>query len=425
MTGSGAITARARRGRWPSLTQWILISMAVGTAIGWLFPAAAITLEPLSTIFLRLIKSLVVPLVFSTLVVGVAGHGGDMRVVGRLALRALIYFEAVTTLALVVGLLAGNLLHPGTGVSLSQASATTGTDFAAHHTSVGAVLEHIVPQSIVEAAASIDVLQVVVFAILFAIALTRVTAERRVVMLGFFESVAEVVFRMVGLVMMYAPIGIGAAIAATIGHNGPAVLFGLAKLVFTLYAALVVLIVCVFLPIAVLAGVPVRRFIRAVREPALIAFSTSTSEAALPRAMEAMEAFGVPRRIVAFVIPAGYSFNLDGSTLYLAVGALFAAQAGGITLPLRTQLVLMLTLMLTSKGVAGVPRAGIVILSGALATFGLPIQAVAVMLGVDAFMDMARTTVNVVGNCLAAAVLTRWEGEPFQPLVSPSAAGKP
>jgi proton glutamate symport protein len=282
-----------------------------------------------------------------------------------------------------------------------------------------------VPQSIVEAAASNDVLQVVVFAILFAIALTRVTAERRVVMLGFFESVAEVVFRMVGLVMMYAPIGIGAAIAATIGHNGPAVLFGLAKLVFTLYAALVVLIVCVFLPIAVLAGVPVRRFIRAVREPALIAFSTSTSEAALPRAMEAMEAFGVPRRIVAFVIPAGYSFNLDGSTLYLAVGALFAAQAGGITLPLRTQLVLMLTLMLTSKGVAGVPRAGIVILSGALATFGLPIQAVAVMLGVDAFMDMARTTVNVVGNCLAAAVLTRWEGEPFQPLVSPSAAGKP
>lgn len=388
--------------------------MVVGTAIGWLFPTAAVTLEPLSTIFLRLIKSLVVPLVFSTLVVGVAGHGGDLRVVGRLALRSLIYFEVVTTLALVVGLLAANLLRPGVGVSLTQASAATGAEFAAHHVSVGAVLEHIVPQSIVEAAATNDVLQVVVFAILFAIALTRVAVARRAVMLGFFESLAEVVFRMVGLVMMYAPIGIGAAIAVTIGHNGPGVLFSLAKVVLTLYAALVVLMLCVFLPIAVLTGVPVRRFVRAVREPALIAFSTSTSEAALPRAMEVMEAFGVPRRIVAFVIPAGYSFNLDGSILYLAVGSLFAAQAGGITLPLSTQLVLMLTLMLTSKGVAGVPRAGIVILSGTLATFGLPIQAVAVLLGVDAFMDMARTTVNVVGNCLAAAVLTRWEGGTFR-----------
>jgi proton glutamate symport protein len=423
MTTAATTSAPAPRRRWPSLTQWILISMVVGTAIGWLFPTAAISLEPLSTIFLRLIKSLVVPLVFSTLVVGVAGHGGDMRTVGRLALRALIYFEAVTTLALVVGLLAGNLGRPGVGVSLSGASATTGADFAAHHVSVGAVLEHIVPQSIVESAATNDVLQVVVFAILFAIALTRVSPKPRAVMLGVFESLAEVMFRMVDLVMTYAPIGIGAAIAVTIGRNGPVVLFSLAKLVLTLYTALIVLMVCVFLPIAILTGVPVRAFIRAVREPALIAFSTSTSEAALPSAMEAMEAFGVPRRIVAFVIPAGYSFNLDGSTLYLAVAALFAAQAGGITLPLSTQLVLMLTLMLTSKGVAGVPRAGVVILSGALATFGLPIQAVAVILGVDAFMDMARTTVNVVGNCLASAVLTRWEGEPFRPTADGEPAG--
>ena len=315
-----------------------------------------------------------------------------------------------------VGLLAGNLAHPGTGVSLAEAPAATGAELAAHHVSIGAVLEHMVPQSIVEAASTNDVLQVVVFAILFAIALTRVPDKPRATMLGLFESLAEIVFRMVGLVMLYAPIGIGAAIAVTIGHNGPAVLFSLAKLVLTMYAALIVLIVCVFLPVAILAGVPVRAFIRAVREPALIAFSTSTSEAALPRAMEVMEEFGVPRRIVAFVIPAGYSFNLDGSTLYLAIGSLFAAQAGGIHLSLGTQLVLMLTLMLTSKGVAGVPRAGVVILSGALTTFGLPIQAVAVLLGVDAFMDMARTTVNVVGNCLASAVLARWEGVPIREL---------
>jgi proton glutamate symport protein len=418
-----AETVGVPRRRWPSLTQWILISMAVGTAIGWLFPTAAGSLEPLSTIFLRLIKSLVVPLVFSTLVVGIAGHGGDLRAVGRLALRSLIYFEAVTTVALVVGLLAGNLIRPGAGVSLAQAPAPAQAEFAGHHVTLGAVLEHIVPQSVVEAAATNDVLQVVVFAILFAIALTQVAAKPRALMLGFFESLADVVFRMVGLVMAYAPIGIGAAIAVTIGHNGPGVLFSLAKLVLTLYAALIVLILGVFLPIALLARVPVRALVRAVREPALIAFSTSTSEAALPRAMEAMEAFGVPRRIVAFVIPAGYSFNLDGSTLYLAVGALFAAQAGGITLPVRTQLVLMLTLMLTSKGVAGVPRAGIVILSGALATFGLPIQAVAVMLGVDAFMDMARTTVNVVGNCLAAAVLARWEGEATEPAATRASDG--
>jgi proton glutamate symport protein len=316
----------------------------------------------------------------------------------------------------VVGLLAGNLAHPGTGVSLAEAPAATGAELAAHHVSLGAVLVHMVPQSIVEAASTNDVLQVVVFAILFAVALTRVPDTPRATMLGVFESLAAVVFRMVGLVMLYAPIGIGAAIAVTIGHNGPAVLFSLAKLVLTMYAALIVLIVCVFWPVAMLAGVPVRAFIRAVREPALIAFSTSTSEAALPRAMEVMEEFGVPRRIVAFVIPAGYSFNLDGSTLYLAIGSLFAAQAGGIHLSLGTQLVLMLTLMLTSKGVAGVPRAGVVILSGALVTFGLPIQAVAVLLGVDAFMDMARTTVNVVGNCLASAVLARWDGVPSREL---------
>jgi proton glutamate symport protein len=385
--------------------------MVVGTLVGWLAPAAAVRLEPLSTIFLRLIKSLVVPLVFSTLVVGIAGHGDDMRRVGRLALRALIYFEVVTTLALAIGLLTANLMRPGAGISLAGASVSSGAQLAGRHVTLGAVLEHLVPQSVVEAAAANDVLQIVVFAVLFAVALTRVSPGPRGVMLGVFDSLAQVVFRMVGLVMAYAPIGIGAAIAVTIGRSGPGVLLGLGKLVLTLYVALAVLGLTVFLPVAILTRIPVRGFLRAVREPALIAFSTSTSEAALPRAMQMMEAFGVPNRIVAFVIPAGYSFNLDGSTLYLAVTALFAAQAGGVALSLGQQLALLLTLMLTSKGVAGVPRAGLVILSGTLATFGLPLQAVAVILGVDAFMDMGRTTVNVVGNCLASAVLARWEGE--------------
>jgi proton glutamate symport protein len=275
------------------------------------------------------------------------------------------------------------------------------------------VLEHLVPQSIVEAAAANDVLQVVVFAVLFAVALTRVAPNPRGTMLGLCQSLAEVTFKMVNLVMAYAPIGIGAAIAVTVGQNGPGVLLSLGKLVLTLYTALFVFAFAVMLPVAIAARVPVLAFLRAVREPALIAFSTSTSEAALPSAMQSMETIGVPARIVGFVIPTGYTFNLAGSALYLAVTALFAAQAGGIVLPMGTQLLIMLTLMLTSKGIAGVARAGLVVLSGALVTFGLPLQAVAVILGVDAFMDMARTMVNVVGNCLAAAVMARWEGVPL------------
>jgi proton glutamate symport protein len=402
-----------RRWAWPSLTQWIVIAMIVGTLWGWLFPTTAIALKPLSTIFLRLIKSLVVPLVFSTLVVGIAGHGDDLRRVGRLAFRSLIYFEVLTTIALFIGLLAANIFKPGLGISLVQAPIAAGSELATRQTTLAAVLEHLVPQSIVEAAAANDVLQVVVFAVLFAVALTRVAPNPRGTMLGLCQSLAEVTFKMVNLVMAYAPIGIGAAIAVTVGQNGPGVLLSLGKLVLTLYTALFVFAFAVMLPVAIAARVPVLAFLRAVREPALIAFSTSTSEAALPSAMQSMETIGVPARIVGFVIPTGYTFNLAGSALYLAVTALFAAQAGGIVLPLGTQLLIMLTLMLTSKGIAGVARAGLVVLSGALVTFGLPLQAVAVILGVDAFMDMARTMVNVVGNCLAAAVMARWEGVPL------------
>ncbi len=394
----------------PGLTAWIVVGMVAGLAIGWAAPTVGVALEPLSTVFLRMIRSLVVPLIFSTLVVGIAGQGDDIRRVGRLAFRSLVFFEVVTTLALVVGLIMVNVMQPGLGITLPVSPADA-TDLTGKMTTFSGVLEHIVPQSAVNAAARNEVLQIVFWAILFALALSRTRERARTTMLGFFQSLSEITFRMVDIVMLFAPIGIASALAATIGHHGLGVLGNLGKLVLTLYAALAVFLVVGLLPTAILAGVPVRAFLRAVRDPALIAFSTSTSEAALPRAMEQMEALGVPSRIVAFVIPAGYSFNLTGSTLYLAVGALFAAQTAGIAMSLGQQLVMMLTLMLTSKGVAGVPRAALVILSGALVTFHLPAEAIALMLGVNAFMDMARTMVNVVGNCLAAVVVARWEGD--------------
>jgi proton glutamate symport protein len=390
-----------------SLTHWILVAMVAGVLLGWASPTVSLAIEPLSIIFLRLIKSLIVPLVASTLLVGIAGHGDDMKGVGRLALRAFIYFEVVTTLALVIGLIVVNVVRPGAGVHLPP---DVGAALTSKMTSVGSVIEHLVPQSVFEAAAGNDVLQIVVWTTLFAVALTRVRAPAKERVMGMAESVAEVTFRMVDLVMWFAPLGIGAALAATVARNGVGVLGSLGELVLTLYGALVIFCVVVLVPVAWITGVPVRAFVRAVREPALIAFSTSTSEAALPRAMESMEALGVPPRIVAFVIPLGYAFNLTGSTLYLAVAAMFAAQAGGMALSLGHQLLLMLTLMLTSKGVAGVPRASLVVLSAAVATFGLPAQALALVLGVDAFMDMARTMVNVVGNCLASVVVARWEG---------------
>ena len=398
--------------------------MVVGTLAGWLFPAASVTLKPLATIFLRLIEALVVPLVFSTLVVGIAGHGDDLKRVGKLALATLVFFEIMTTIALVFGLVAGNLAHPGAGVSIGVAASTPAVSTA--KITLAGMLEHVVPRSFAESAANNDLLQVVVFAVMFGVALARVPGNPRGVMLAFCQSLAEVSFKMVGIVMLYAPIGIGAAIAATIGQNGPGVLIGLGKLVLTMYVALIAFILAVMVPVAIMFRVPLRTFLRAVREPALIAFSTSTSEAALPSAMQMMEAIGVPSRIVGFVIPTGYTFNLVGSTLYLAIASLFAAQAGHVPFPLSTQLLLMVTLMLTSKGIAGVPRAALVVLSGAVGAFNLPLQAVAVILGVDAFMDMGRTAINVVGNCLAAAVMARWEGVVLPespPATAPISAG--
>jgi len=399
-----------------SSTQWIAISMVVGIALGYFFPAAthpALTMaeKAVSSVFLRMIKSLIVPLLFGTLVVGIAGHGDDMKRVGRLALRSIVYFELVTTVALAIGLIAVNVIRPGVGVSLASATADTGTELAKTDISFGSVIEHAVPQSFFEAAATNQVLQVVFFSILFAVALARVPGRHKKTMLDFCESLSEVMFKFTALVMVFAPWGIGAAIATTVGASGISVLRNLAVLVGTLYGACIGCVLLAYVPVAIISRIPLRPFWAAVKEPVLIAFSTASSEAALPLAMERLEEFGLPKRIIAFVLPTGYSFNLAGSTLYLAVASVFAAQAAGIDMPLSQQLLMMLTLMLTSKGVAAVPRAALVILAGALSMFGLPLQAVAVILGVDALMDMARTTVNVLGNCLATAVMARWEGE--------------
>jgi len=402
-----------------TLTQWILVAMVGGGVLGWLAPDLSVRLQPASTLFLRMIKSIIVPLIFATLVGGIAGHGDDLRKVGRLALRTIIYFEIVTTLALVVGLVAVNLARPGVGVSLG-APADAAQTLSATKTTFTGVLMHIVPQSFFEAAANNEVLQVVFWSILFGLGLAQVKGKPKEAVLGFCAGVAEVMFKFTGIVMKYAPIGVGAAIAYTVGHGGVKVLASLGALILTLYVALVVFAVVVLLPVMLLAKVPVVPFLKAIKEPALIAFSTASSEAALPLAMERVEALGVPRRIVAFVVPVGYSFNLDGSTLYLAVASIFVAQAAGIDLSLPQQLLMMLTLMITSKGVAGVPRAAVVILAATVSSFGLPLEAVAVVFGVDQLMDMARTTVNLVGNCLAGVVMARWEGE-FNP-PAPAAA---
>jgi len=392
-----------------TLTQWILIAMAVGALIGWQAPDFAQSLKPLSTVFLRMIKSIVVPIIFATLVVGIAGHGDDLKRVGRLAIKSIVYFEVVTTVALFIGLAAVHITKPGVGVAIPHT--TPPAELGQTQVTLMSVLEHLVPQSFFEAAYKNEVLQIVFFSVIFGIALTQVKGRPKDVILGVAEGAAETMFKFTGIVMRYAPIGIGAAIAVTVGHSGLKVLVNLGTLVLTLYGALIVFVLLALLPVALVARIPIVRFLKAVKEPALIAFATTSSEAALPKAMENMEKFGVPRRIVSFVLPAGYSFNLDGSTLYLSLAAIFVAQAAGVDLSFGQQLLMMLTLMLTSKGVAAVPRASLVILAGTLTSFGLPLEGIAVILGVDELMDMARTTVNLIGNCLASAVMARWEGE--------------
>jgi proton glutamate symport protein len=401
-----------------SLTAWIFIGMAAGIALGIAAPGVAGRLAPVSNIFLRLIRSIIAPLIFGTLVYGIAGSG-DLKRMGRIGLKALVYFEVVTTVALFLGLAAVNLVRPGDGMKLSPAAADAG--MAQNQPSAGSAIEHVFPSSIIDAMARGDVIEIVVFSFLFGAACAAIGAKAKPVV-AFCESLAEVMFRYTNYVMYLAPFGVGAAIAVTVASKGSGVLFGLGKLILTMYAAQIIFVTLVLGSIVMLARIPAGAFYRAAREPFLIAFSTASSEAALPRALENMEQFGVPRHIVAFVLPTGYSFNLDGSTLYLSLASVFVAQAAGVEMTLGQQLLMMLTLMLTSKGVAGVPRAALVILAGTLSSFRLPMEGVAVLLGIDAVMDMARTSVNVLGNCLASAVVARWEGVEFPIPSRPNAA---
>jgi proton glutamate symport protein len=384
--------------------------MAGGIALGVAAPEFAAQLGPVSNIFLRLIKSIIAPLLFGTLVYGIAG-AGSVKTMGRIGLKSIIYFEIVTTLALVIGLTAVNLTQPGAGMQLTRTAAEVNLPQA--KLSLAGILEHTFPTSIIDAMAKGEVLQIVVFTFLFGAACAAI-GERAKPVVEFAESLAEVMFRYTKYVMYLAPLGVGAAIAVTVGSKGFGVLFSLGKLILTMYVAQIIFVVFVLGAVITLARIPLRKFIAHAREPFAIAFSTASSEAALPRALENMERFGVPKHIVAFVLPTGYSFNLDGTTLYLSLASVFVAQAAGIDLSIGQQILMMLTLMLTSKGVAGVPRAALVILAGTLSTFDLPMEGVAVLLGIDAVMDMARTSVNVLGNCLATAVIARWEGVQFK-----------
>jgi proton glutamate symport protein len=392
-----------------SLTRWIFFAMLLGGEIGLDRPQFAEQLRVFSEIFLRLIKVIVAPLIFGTLVTGISGHG-NLRSVGRIGLKSLIYFEVVTTFALLLGITAINLSRAGEGITIPQTAAAAPPPAAApiHWNEF---LLHIFPENIAKSVAENQILQVAVFAVLFGIAMAKLSEAKRAPLLKLCESLTETMFAFTNLVMYFAPVGVGAAMAYTVGHLGIGVLLPLGKLLLTGYCALIAFLLLILLPISRIARIPLSGFVKAVTEPATIAFATSTSEAALPRAMEEMEAFGVPRHIVAFVIPAGYSFNLDGSTLYLALASIFVAQAGGIHMGFTEQLLMVFTLMVTSKGVAGVPRAVLVVLLATAATFHLPAEPIFLILGIDALMDMARTSVNVIGNCLACAVIARWEGE--------------
>ncbi len=391
-----------------SLTAWIFIAMVLGVALGLIYPNIGKSdwMGAIANVFLRLIASIVAPLIFGMLVAGIAGTG-SVKAMGRIGVKAIVYFEVLTTVALFLGLGAVNLARPGEGFTLKPSVGET--TIAQTSPSLSSTLEHTFPSSVIDAMARGDVLQIVVFAFLFGAACATIGLKAAPVV-EFCKSLSEIMFQYTKYVMYLAPLGVGAAMAHTIGANGPAVLLALGKLVLSLYAALALFIIVVLGAVLWIARIPLRPFVRAVREPFVIAYSTASGQAALAPAIENLEKMGVPKHIVSFVLPTGYSFNLDGSTMYLSMASLFIAQASGIHMPISQQLLMMLTLMLTSKGVAGVPRAALVILAGTVHTFGLPAAGIAVLFGADALMDMGRTAVNVLGNCMATAVVARWEG---------------
>jgi proton glutamate symport protein len=395
--------------RLPSVTTQIFIGLLLGIAVGDLAPSFAVAVRPLADAFLRLIKMIIAPLLFSTLVVGIAGTG-DIRAMGRIGLKAIVYFETATTIALFLGLGLVNVFKPGAGLDMPlQADRSTLTALSQTQQPAWDIFLHLFPTSVIDAMARGDILQVVVFATFFGIALAAIGAKGKPV-LDVLEATAQAMFRVTGYVMLFAPIGVFAAIAATVGGKGLAILLTLGKLVAVMYLGLVMFVLVVLGGVSAIIGVPFLVFVKAIREPFLIAFTTASSEAALPKSLEIMERFGVPKNIVGFVLPTGYSFNLDGSTLYLSVASVFVAQLAGVQLSFGRQVVMMLTLMLTSKGVAGVPRAALVVLTATLTQFDLPLEGAAILLGIDQILDMGRTAVNVMGNCIATAVVARWEG---------------
>ena len=395
------------------LTALIFIALFLGVIVGHFFPDFAVRMRPFAEIFLRMVKMIIAPLLFSTLVVGIAGHG-DAKSLGKIGLKTIIYFEIVTTLALIIGLTMGNIFKPGVGfVSGTSVHAiemqAAGLVAASHaHTSIGAMVTDIFPTSVVDAMAKGNLLQIVVFSIFFALAICAVGKKAQPV-LDLLSSVSQIMFKFTEYVMYFAPLGIFGAIAATVGANGLSVLKNYFKIIGALYTALAVFVVLVLFIVCKIVRISFRTLLRALQEPALLAFTTASSEAAFPKAMEIMERFGVPKNIVSFVMPTGYTFNLDGSTLYLAMAVLFSSQIVGIHLDLNQQIIIMLALMLTSKGVAGVPRVSLIVLAGTLASFDIPILGVAILLGIDQILDMGRTTVNLIGNCVATVVIARWE----------------
>jgi proton glutamate symport protein len=391
------------------LTTWIFVSMLMGVEFGFDLPMVAKELNLVSQIFIHLVKTIIAPLIFATLVTGIAGHA-NLKQVGRMGWKSLLYFEIVSTIALFIGLAAINISGAGIGVVIPP-EMTKGTLPVVQSQSWQQVVLHIFPENVAKSIAEGQVLQIVVFSILFGVAVAMVKEQYRAPMLRFTESLTAVMFKFTNIIMLFAPFAVFSAIAYSVGHMGLNVLVNLFQLLATLYVALLAFVLLVFLPIMLVLKIPLKKFIKAVAEPATIAFATTSSESALPRAMENMEAFGVPRKIVSFVMPTGYSFNLDGTTLYLAMASIFVANMAGVHLSFETQIVMMLTLMLTSKGVAAVPRASLVILLGTAASFGLPTWPIFIILGIDELMDMARTAINVIGNCLATVVVAKWEGE--------------
>lgn len=395
------------------LTALIFIALVLGVIIGHFAPDFAVRMKPFAVIFLRMVKMIIAPLLFATLVVGIAGHG-DAKRLGKIGLKTVIYFEIVTTLALIIGLTMANIFKPGVGfvtgntphaLHMQEAGLMAG---AQAHTSISEMVTSIFPTSIVDAMAQGNLLQIVVFSIFFALAIIAVGKKAQPVV-DILNSVSQIMFKFTEYVMYFAPLGIFGAIASTIGANGLSVLKSYFKIIGALYAALAVFVLLVLIIACKIVRISFRSLIKALQEPALLAFTTASSEAAFPKAMDIMERFGVPKNIVSFVMPTGYTFNLDGSTLYLAMAVIFSSQIVGINLDLNQQLIIMLALMLTSKGVAGVPRVSLIVLAGTLASFNIPILGVAILLGIDQILDMGRTTVNLIGNCVATVVIARWE----------------